>query len=47
MKLIIKKENDTYWLSFKRVVYTRFKITSKIIKLYYKIKGYEVEELDE
>ena len=46
MKLIIRKDCHPKFLSLRMVREYRFKIVAKIFKLYWKLKGYEVEELD-
>ena len=45
MKLIIKKETYKNVTSFKQIIEAP-KIICKILKLYWKIRGYEVEEID-
>ena len=46
MKIIIKKEINEQWISYKGFR-TIPRILYKIIKKYYELRGYEVEELEE
>jgi len=43
MKLIVKKENYPEWISLKMIKKYHFKIIGYIMKIYYQLKGYEVE----
>ena len=45
MKLIIKKEINVNWLSYKGFI-TVPRLFYRIVKKYYEIKGYEVEILE-
>lgn len=45
MKLIIKKEKSPEWISLKMIKTYKFKWVAKLMKKYYKKKGYEVEWL--
>lgn len=45
--LIIKKEILENWESLKAIIHCKTKIVERILKFYWKRKGYEVEELEE
>ena len=47
MKLIIKKEHYPSFSSIKMVRCFRCNLVARLYKLYYRIRVYEVEELDD
>ena len=44
--LIIKKEIYENWLSLKTFIVCRFKITAKVLQLYWRIRGYDEEVME-
>ena len=44
--LIIKKEIYENWLSLETFIVCRFKITAKVLQLYWRIRGYDAEVME-